>query len=48
MDPETWSKKIGKAWVYFSATMRTKYPELCWCEGDWTMEATGVRYLMIP
>ena len=36
--PTTWAKKIDRANEYFSNTMRTKFPELRLCQGDWKLQ----------
>ncbi|KAF8964884.1 hypothetical protein BDZ97DRAFT_2058235 [Flammula alnicola] len=45
LDPATWMKKIGQAFEYFSNTMKTKYPEFRYCQGDWKLHAFAtIRY----
>lgn len=40
-DPEVWGAKTKIASEYFSNSMRNKFPEFRWCEGDWKVEAFG-------
>jgi len=35
LDPSTWSTRTAVASAFFSNTMRQKFPEFRWCEGDW-------------
>ena len=38
-DPATWGSRGKTASAFFSNSMRQKFPELCWCEGDWKVHA---------
>lgn len=45
LSPENWSGKITIAGDFFSNYMRTKFPELRWCDNDWKVDAYGtVKY----
>ena len=37
-DPETWGVRSMFASTYFSNSMRIKFPEFRWCEGDWKVQ----------
>lgn len=44
-DPSTWSTRTAVASTFFSNTMRQKFPEFQWCEGDWKVHMFAtVRY----
>ena len=38
IDPSTWSKRNPDAEEFFSNTMRTKFPEFRYCEGNWKLQ----------
>ena len=38
-DPATWSTRTAMASAFFSNTMRQKFSEFRWCEGDWKVHA---------
>lgn len=38
-DPETWSARHVVAGAFVSNSMRQKFPEFRWCEGDWKVQA---------
>ena len=45
IDPFTWTKHTEKAFLYISATLRARFPEFSWCEGDWkTQEFAKIQY----
>lgn len=44
-DPKQWGMKSKFASDYFSNSMRIKFEEFQWCEGDWKIEAFAtIRY----
>ena len=44
-DPKHWGIKSKFASDYFSNSMRIKFEEFQWCEGDWKIEAFAtIRY----
>ena len=38
-DSSTWSTRTAVASAFFSNSMRQKFPEFRWCEGDWKVHA---------
>ena len=41
-DPVSWTKKTPRAASYFMLTMKTTFPEFCYCEGDWKTERFAI------
>ncbi|KAF8883800.1 hypothetical protein BD779DRAFT_1674338 [Infundibulicybe gibba] len=45
LDPTTWGKRTDDAMAYFSAVMRKKFPEFCFCNNNWKIDSFAtVRY----
>jgi hypothetical protein len=42
LDPSSWMKKTPTTASYFNNEMKRKFPEFCYCEGNWKVERFAI------
>jgi hypothetical protein len=42
LDPSSWTKKTPTAASFFEHLMKKKFPEFCYCEGNWKVEQFAI------
>ena len=42
LDPSSWMKKTPRVALFFAHKMKAKYPEFCYCNGNWKLERFAI------